>query len=137
MIVAAAGNNGPGAEPSYPAAYPGVIAVTAVDQELNVYRRATQGGYVDLAAPGVNIWTASSKGSGTLKSGASYAVPFVSAATSLLLASNPRWTKVVQSGLERAPATLGSGWDPTYGFGLIRWQACARNPRAGIGNCGL
>ena len=59
VVVAAAGNNGPGAEPSYPAAYPGVIAVTAVDQNLNVYRRATQGAYVDLAAPGVNIWTAS------------------------------------------------------------------------------
>ena len=92
MTVAAAGNNGPGAEPSYPAAYPGVIAVTAVDQNLNVYRRATQGAYVDLAAPGVNIWTASLKGSGALKTGTSDAVPFVSAATSLLLASNPRWT---------------------------------------------
>jgi subtilisin family serine protease len=43
VIVAAAGNNGAGAEPSYPAAYPGVVAVTAVDHELNVYRRATQG----------------------------------------------------------------------------------------------
>jgi len=43
VIVAAAGNNGAGAGPSYPAAYPGVIAVTAVDRNLDVYRRATQG----------------------------------------------------------------------------------------------
>ena len=122
VVVAAAGNNGPGAEPSYPAAYPGVIAVTAVDQNLNVYRRATQGAYVDLAAPGVNIWTASSKGSGTLKTGTSYAVPFVSAATSLLLASNPTLDpKVVQSRLEARTRDLGKpGWDPTYGFGLIQ-----------------
>jgi subtilisin family serine protease len=89
VIVAAAGNNGAGAEPAYPAAYPGVIAVTAVDQELKVYRRATQGPYVDLAAPGVNVWTASAQGSGSLKTGTSYAVPFVSAAAGLLLASRP------------------------------------------------
>ena len=95
-----------------------MIAVTAVDQNLNVYRRATQGGYVDLAAPGVNIWTASSKGSGTLKSGTSYAVPFVSAATSLLLASDPTLDpKVVQSRLEARTRDLGKpGWDPTYGL---------------------
>ena len=122
VIVAAVGNNGPGAEPSYPAAYPGVIAVTAVDQQLNVYRRATQGPYIDVAAPGVNIWTASSKGSGALKSGTSYAVPFVSAATSLLLAANPTLDpKVVQSRLEARTRDLGKpGWDTTYGFGLIQ-----------------
>ena len=43
VVVAAAGNNGAGTEPSYPAAYPGVFAVTAVDHDLNVYRRATRG----------------------------------------------------------------------------------------------
>ena len=130
VIIAAAGNNGAGAEPSYPAAYPGVIAVTAVDQDLNVYRRATQGGYVDLAAPGVNIWTASSKGSGTLKSGTSYAVPFVSAAAGLLLASNPELDpKVVQSRLEAHTRDLGKpGWDPTYGFGLIQVASLCAQP---------
>ena len=75
VIIAAAGNNGAGAEPAYPAAYPGVIAVTAVDQDLNVYRRATQGAYIDLAGPGVNVWTASAQGSGALRTGTSYAVP--------------------------------------------------------------
>ncbi|QRM34337.1 S8 family serine peptidase [Microvirga sp. VF16] len=130
VVVAAAGNNGPGAEPSYPAAYPGVIAVTAVDQELNVYRRATQGGYVDLAAPGVNIWTASSKGSGALKTGTSYAAPFVSAATSLLFASNPTLdSNVVQSRLEARTRDLGKpGWDPTYGFGLIQVAGLCAQP---------
>jgi subtilisin family serine protease len=58
VIIAAVGNNGAGAQPSYPAAYPGVVAVTAVDQKLNVYRRATRGAYVDLSAPGVDVWTA-------------------------------------------------------------------------------
>jgi subtilisin family serine protease len=130
VIIAAAGNNGAGAEPSYPAAYPEVIAVTAVDQDLNVYRRATQGEYVDLAAPGVNVWTASSQASGALRAGTSYAVPFVSAAAGLLLASNPGLDpKVVQSRLEAHTRDLGKpGWDPTYGFGLIQVAGLCAQP---------
>ena len=55
IIVAAAGNEGPAAGPAYPAAYSGVIAVTAVDRNLAVYRRANRGDYVDIAAPGVEV----------------------------------------------------------------------------------
>jgi subtilisin family serine protease len=130
VIVAAAGNNGAGAEPSYPAAYPGVVAVTAVDQKLNVYRRATQGAYIDLSAPGVNVWTASVQGSGALRTGTSYAVPFVSAAAGLLLSSNPELdAKVVQSRLEEHTRDLGKpGWDPTFGFGLIHMAGLCAQP---------
>ena len=133
VIIAAAGNNGAGAEPAYPAAYPGVIAVTAVDQDLNVYRRATQGAYIDLAGPGVNVWTASGQGSGALKTGTSYAVPFVSAAAGLLLASNPQLDpEAVQARLEQHTRDLGTpSWDPTYGYGLIHMAGlCA--PPAGL-----
>jgi subtilisin family serine protease len=121
VVIAAAGNNGAGAEPAYPAAYPGVIAVTAVDQDLTVYRRATQDPYIDLAGPGVNVWTASAQGSGTMRTGTSYAAPFVSAAAGLLLASNPQLdSKAVQAHLEQHTRDLGKpGLDPTYGYGLI------------------
>ncbi|WP_262032354.1 S8 family serine peptidase [Microvirga sp. Mcv34] len=130
VIVAAAGNNGAGAEPSYPAAYPWVIAVTAVDHALNVYRRATRGPYVDLAAPGVNVWTASARGSGTLRTGTSYAVPFVSAAAGVMLASNPALdAKAVQFRLEEYTHDLGTpGWDPTFGFGLIQMAGLCERP---------
>jgi subtilisin family serine protease len=130
VIVAAAGNNGAGAEPSYPAAYPGVVAVTAVDHDLNVYRRATRGPYVDLAAPGVNVWTASAQGTGSLKTGTSYAVPFVSAAAGVLLASRPDLDmKAVQARLEEATLDLGQpGRDPTFGFGLIQMAGLCPGP---------
>ncbi len=59
-LVAAMGNAGPRAEPAYPAAYEGVVAVTAVDAGHAVYRRAGQGLHVDFAAPGVGIATAAS-----------------------------------------------------------------------------
>lgn len=130
VIVAAAGNNGAGAEPAYPAAYPGVVAVTAIDRDLNVYRRATRGPYIDLSAPGVNVWTASAQGSGMLRTGTSYAVPFVSAAAGLVIASSPGLdAKAVQSRLEESARDLGQpGRDPTFGFGLIQMAGLCVRP---------
>jgi subtilisin family serine protease len=130
VIVAAAGNNGAGAEPSYPAAYPGVVAVTAVDRDLNVYRRATRGPYIDLSAPGVNVWTASAQGHGMLRTGTSYAVPFVSAAAGLVLASNPGLdARMVRSRLEESTRDLGQpGRDPVFGFGLIQLAGLCASP---------
>jgi hypothetical protein len=130
VIVAAAGNNGTGAEPSYPAAYPGVLAATAVDQGLNIYRRATRGPYVDLSAPGVNVWVASAQGGGMLKTGTSYAVPFVSAAAGLVLASNPELdAKSVRVRLEESARDLGQpGRDPVFGFGLVQMAGLCTQP---------
>jgi len=122
LIVAAAGNNGPGAAPSYPAAYPGVIAVTAVDHNLAIYSRATQGEYIDLAAPGVNLWVAAPGGGGTARSGTSYAVPFISAAAAILRASDALPDAAsVQTTLEGKTLDLGKpGRDRTFGFGLLQ-----------------
>ena len=122
IIVAAAGNNGPGAAPSYPAAYPGVIAVTAVDRNLAIYSRATQGEYVDLAAPGVDLWVAAPGGGGTAKSGTSYAVPFISAAAAVLSASEAAPdTASVRKALEGRTLDLGKpGRDKTFGYGLLQ-----------------
>jgi subtilisin family serine protease len=122
VIVAAAGNNGAGAGPSYPAAYPGVIAVTAVDRNLDVYRRATQGDYIDLAAPGVEIQVAAPGGGYATKSGTSYAVPFISAAASVLRASDGTLDLArLQKALESHTLDLGKpGRDKTYGQGLLQ-----------------
>lgn len=76
IMVAAAGNEGPGARPRYPAAYDGVIAVTAVSRDRKIYRRANQGDYIDVAAPGVNVLTTDSRARDQRRSGTSFAVPF-------------------------------------------------------------
>jgi subtilisin family serine protease len=55
IAVAAAGNNGPTAAPAFPAAYPEVIAVTAVDAKDRRYEKANRGAYIAVAAPGVDI----------------------------------------------------------------------------------
>src|SRR5262245_4490877 len=79
VVVAAAGNDGPSAPPSYPAAYEEVIAVTAVDRNLAAYRYASRGDHIDVAAPGVDVWTALPGRREGPQTGTSFAVPFVTA----------------------------------------------------------
>jgi hypothetical protein len=55
-VVAAAGNS-PDTKPVYPAAYPGVWAITAVDAQRRPYVNASRGDYASFAAPGVDVWT--------------------------------------------------------------------------------
>ncbi len=134
LVVAAAGNGGRNAPPAYPAAYPGVVAVTAVDANRNVYAKANHGDYVEFAAPGVDIWSAKPGGGGHFLSGTSYATPFVTAALVSLRSGTEG--EPAQSLHERLAGTshdLGDpGHDAVYGWGLIQNQAaCPQVANAG------
>lgn len=130
VLVAAAGNSGPRAEPLYPAAYDGVIAVTAVDRRLRAWRQATSGGHIDFAAPGVRLWTAASVRGGRFRSGTSYAAPFVTAAIAAARAADPHASgaQAVER-LAAGAADLGpAGRDDTFGWGLVQApEACAED----------
>lgn len=120
-LVAAAGNGGPGAPPAFPAAWPGVLAVTAVDAGLKPYRRAARGPHVDFAAPGVNLWTAASISGGRLRSGTSYAAPFVTAALAVERLRRPEapLTGAI-AGLAGCALDQGDpGHDSVFGHGVI------------------
>ena len=118
-VVAAAGNSGPDAAPVYPAAQPGVIAVTAVDSRDAVYRKASQGNYIDFAAPGVDIWAAADRAGGKYVSGSSYATPFVTAALAGISAR--QGVKQAYRQLQAQARDLGpTGKDAVYGWGLIQ-----------------
>src|SRR5439155_4003536 len=54
-VVAAVGNDGPAAPPQYPASYPGVIAVTAVDAKGHSLPEAGKPIHLDFAAPGADM----------------------------------------------------------------------------------
>ena len=111
-IVAAVGNDGPAAAPLYPAAYEGVIGVSAVDARGRVLMEAGRGAHVDFAANGmVNARVR----------GTSYAAPIVAG----VLAQH--YTLLDPAALENALNALraqaqdlgASGRDPIYGYGLI------------------
>ena len=60
VLVAPAGDNGEdGNKPTFPAAYPGVIALGAVDRHFVRAGFSVRQSYVALTAPGVNLTTAS------------------------------------------------------------------------------
>ncbi len=125
VVVAASGNGGARAEPAFPAAYPDVIAVTAVDRQGKVYRRAGRGDHVHIAAPGVEVWTAASISGGRPKTGTSFAAPFVSAAAARMLQADPALTPAMLAERLALTATdLGdAGRDDTYGHGLLTFAA--------------
>src|SRR5262245_30533733 len=135
LFVAAAGNGGPFALPSYPAAYPEVIAVTAVDRNLLGYRHATRGSHIDLAAPGVDIWTALPDKREGPQTGTSFAVPYVTAAAAAVypkdeLTYKGRPLEPKKAVLSRLTTRdLGpAGRDSIYGQGLLQAPAkCADN----------
>jgi hypothetical protein len=81
-IVAAVGNGGPFSGMIYPAAYPGVVGVTATDASGRVYALASTGPHVDVAARGVDVPVAALSGRMTV-SGTSYAAPVIAAETCL------------------------------------------------------
>ena len=119
MILAAAGNGGPAAEPMYPAAYGSVVAVTAVDADGKVFRLANRGAYLDLAAPGVSVLHAKAGGGYSASSGTSFAVPFATTAAARLKHQQPGQDALQQ--LFQSAEDIGPpGRDEIYGYGLLR-----------------
>ncbi|MEM2926587.1 MAG: S8 family serine peptidase [Candidatus Bathyarchaeia archaeon] len=125
LLVAAAGNSGnsqgTGDNVAYPAKYDSVIAVAATDQNNNRASWSSTGPAVELAAPGVNIYsTYKNNGYATL-SGTSMATPHVSGTAALVWAKNPTLTNVEVRKILRDTATdLGAtGRDSLYGYGLV------------------
>lgn len=76
-IVAPVGNDGRAAPPAYPASYPGVIAVTAVDARNRPLIEAGRSLHLDYAAPGADMAAAASNGGLARVRGTSFAVPLV------------------------------------------------------------
>src|SRR5213079_1547681 len=77
LIVAAVGNDGPAAPPLYPASYPGVIGVTAVDAHDRVLVEAGRGKQVMFAAPGADLVAATLQNELVSVRGTSFAAPLV------------------------------------------------------------
>jgi subtilisin family serine protease len=123
VLVAAAGNGGPAAPPADPAAYEGVVAVTAVDRELAPWRRANRGSHVALVGPGVDLPVAAIGGGVRPASGTSFAAPFVTAALAAAAGErDPRAAVALLASKAEDPGPPGR--DPIFGYGLVQSVGC-------------
>jgi len=94
IVVVAAGNSNDNAKKYAPANVKGVIAVSAIDEQL---KRATFSNYVNdlamgVAAPGVNIYSTFPKNEYKTFNGTSMATPYVSGLVGVLKSINPALT---------------------------------------------
>lgn len=124
LLVAAVGNDGPAAPPLYPAAYPGVVAVTGVDGRRRVLPEAGRGAYVSFAAPGAEMAAAAPAGGFAVVRGTSFAAPIVAGELARDLPEpDPVRARRALARLARAAVDLGApGRDPIYGLGLVGFE---------------
>ncbi|MCQ8872879.1 S8 family serine peptidase [Mesorhizobium sp. LMG17149] len=128
VLVAAAGNNGPKAPYGYPAAFDGVIAVTATDAKDGLMPQANRGAYVFISAPGVEM-VAPSGGGSDVVTGTSFAAAIVSGAIANLIHAAPdRSADDIEKALAATARDLGpKGRDDDFGYGLLDIRAAAKD----------
>lgn len=118
VVVAAGGNGGHWGSSIYPALIPGVLAVTAVDDNKQLFPMADKGRFIDYAAPGVNILTLAPDSTYTISTGTSLAAAHLSGIVALLLSQQRG--KPIDSTLKQTAVDLGKpGRDQEYGDGLV------------------
>ncbi|MFJ4877588.1 type VII secretion-associated serine protease mycosin [Streptomyces sp. NPDC088745] len=122
VVVASAGNGGEkGDHISYPAAYPGVIAVTAVNAAGTHASFSTRRWYATVAAPGVDVVIADPDRSYYEGWGTSAASAFVSGAVALVRAAHPDLPPAeIKRLLARTARDAPSGGrDDSRGHGMV------------------
>ncbi|WP_433514990.1 S8 family serine peptidase [Nonomuraea sp. CA-143628] len=149
VLVASSGNDGDTTnKKNFPAAYPGVIAVGAVDRRLEVAPFSNRQDYLSVVAPGTGIVTADGADSYVVGDGTSSAAAMVAGIAALIKAMYPGLSPyhvrtAIEQGTRRRPA---DGYNRSYGHGvanaLLALRAADRLARpaasagAGVGTGG-
>ncbi|MGF9912101.1 S8 family peptidase [Paenibacillus ehimensis] len=127
VLIAASGNDNTN-RPGYPAAYPEVLGVAAVDARKQKAAFSNYGDYIGVTAPGVNIASTYPNNQYAALSGTSMASPHVTALAALIRSVNPKLKNTEVYRIIRGTAMdLGpAGKDPYFGHGLIDVAAALR-----------
>jgi subtilisin family serine protease len=137
VLIASSGNDGRGGSGyRYPAAYPEVLPVGAVDRNGKVAAFSSKGAEVRISAPGVNIAVADGEkpDAYAVVDGTSPATAMVSGAAALIRAKYPELSaaevvdRLTSTAVDRGPP----GRDDSYGFGELDIMAAltAKQPTA-------
>ena len=141
VIVAAAGNDGREAS-FYPAAYDDyVLAVAATTSSDLKASFSNYGGWVDLCAPGVDVYSTYWDDTYAIASGSSVAAPFAAGAAALVKAQHPDWSPAtIRLQLKNTTHSIDA-LNPSYagklGSGLLDIYAAlstAGGPRLVVGS---
>lgn len=125
VLIAASGNDG-NQTVFYPAGYPEVIAVSAIDETENKATFSDFGTFVDIAAPGNNILSTLPGNQYGTSSGTSMAAPIVSALAGLLKSAHPEWNNAqIEANIRRSGRPLASSTfeNQLLGHGIINAEA--------------
>jgi hypothetical protein len=137
LVVAAAGNTGDRDNAiNYPAAFDGVVAVSAIDENDQLASFSQRQAYVALAAPGVDVastaWWGAGRGAYASQSGTSIAAPHVSGAAALLWGLRPDLeAQDIVTALQASADHVGST-DMGYGSGILNVGRAVAMLRLGV-----
>ncbi|HEX7066551.1 MAG TPA: S8 family serine peptidase, partial [Bacillales bacterium] len=127
VLVAASGNTGSQIL-EFPASYYPVISVAATDRNHQYTSFSTWGPMVDVAAPGLDIFSTDITGNGgysaksySAESGTSFSAPMISGLAALLKAEHPKWgPNQIEWALELGVMqSEGKRWSQHLGYGVV------------------
>jgi subtilisin family serine protease len=123
LVIAASGNSEAqdiSSQINYPAAYPSVIAVGAVNEKDEHERYSNYGPELDVVAPG-RVYTTDVGGGFTVDEGTSFAAPQVAGLAALIMEKFPNLTPLeVRHHIRYTAQDVGpEGWDEMTGYGRI------------------
>src|SRR3984885_3589144 len=139
VMVAAAGNAGAKSPPLYPAANTNVIAISATDAQDRLFTASNRGGYIAVAAPGVDIFLPAPDEKYQMTSGTSFSAAYISGLAGLMLERDPALKpEQLRAILMKTARDLGSpGRDDLFGAGeadaFAAVSAIGTTPIAAIG----
>ncbi|MEU9718620.1 type VII secretion-associated serine protease mycosin [Streptomyces sp. NPDC047976] len=122
VVVASAGNDGLSGQKhrTYPAAFPGVLAVASSDRNNERAAFSQPGDFIGVAAPGVDMVSTVPGFGQCIDNGTSFSAPYVAGVAALLVAAHPQWTPQevvwqIQNTAERSV----KGRDDYVGWGVV------------------